>query len=224
MGVKAYTGEEIAQGAKSGAWAALNKKNGASFNPTGANALSAGASAPAPTSSPHAHEVSLQSVLPSQRMLPADLGPVKIEYPENWQVTMPKQPGQFVTVAPQAGITADGVGYGVLLNGVALPNGERISIDDVTRQLVHDMQQNNGLQPVGEAQTITVGGVQGRSVTLQSTSPFPAANGQPQKERDWLVTVPQRNGSVIFMVFVAPQSQFDRFRPTYEAMLKSVKF
>jgi predicted Zn-dependent protease len=37
MGVKAYTGQEIAQGAKSGAWAALNKKNGATFRPTSQN-------------------------------------------------------------------------------------------------------------------------------------------------------------------------------------------
>jgi len=224
LGVKAYTGEEIAQGAKSGAWSALNKKNGSTLSPTGASALSAGASVPGPTSSPHAHEVSLQSVLPSPRMLTGNLGPVRLEYPENWQVTMPKQQGQFVTIAPEAGITADGVGYGVLLNGLALPNGERISIDDVTRQLVQDMQQNNGLQPVGEAQPITVGGVQGRSVTLQSTSPFPDANGQPQVERDWLVTVPQHNGSVIFMIFVAPESAFTRFQPTYEAMLKSAQF
>jgi len=50
LGVKAYTGQEIAQGAKSGEWAALNKKNGATFNPTGANALGASASAPAPSS------------------------------------------------------------------------------------------------------------------------------------------------------------------------------
>ena len=35
--VKAYTGAEIAQGAKSGQWAAINKKNGASFKPTGMN-------------------------------------------------------------------------------------------------------------------------------------------------------------------------------------------
>ena len=69
-----------------------------------------------------------------------------------------------------------------------------------------------------------VGGVQGRSVNLQTTSPFPAANGQPEKERDWLVTVPMRDGSVIFMMFVAPQSEFARFQPTYEAMLKSMRF
>jgi beta-barrel assembly-enhancing protease len=34
MAVKAYTGEEIAQGAKSSQWGALNKKNGVTFNPT----------------------------------------------------------------------------------------------------------------------------------------------------------------------------------------------
>jgi len=43
MGVKAYTGEEIAKGAKSGEWAALNKKNGATFNPTGARVANASA-------------------------------------------------------------------------------------------------------------------------------------------------------------------------------------
>jgi len=217
--VKAFTSEEITRGAKSGEWSALNKKNGATFNPTGTRAVSTRASSPGP----HVPAVSLQSVLPSQRMLTADLGPVKIDYPENWQVMKPKRQGQFVTIAPQAGITANGVGYGVFLNGIALPKGERLSIDDVTRQLVQSMQQSNGLQPLGEAQPITVGPIQGRSVSLQSTSPFLAANGQPQEERDWLVTVPQPDGSVIFMVFVAPQSDFDRFRPTYEAMLHSLE-
>jgi len=229
-GVKAYTGQEIAQGAKSGEWAALNKKNGATFHPSGATAqpgsataLNSIASAPAASSLPSARTVALERVLPAQHMLSADLGPMKIEYPENWQVVMPKQPGQFVTIAPQAGVTTNGVGYGVVLNGIAGRNGERMNIDDVTRQLVADMRQD-GVQPLTDAQPITVGGVQGRSVSLQSTSPLPAANGRPQKERDWLITVPQTDGSIIFMVFVAPQQDFDRFEPTYEAMLKSVRF
>jgi hypothetical protein len=224
MGVKAYTGEEIAQGAKSGQWAALNKKSGATFNPTGSNALNTSASAPAPGSTPNASAVSLESVLPSQRMRTADLGPMKIEYPENWQVMMPKKQGQSVTIAPRDGITTHGVGYGLVLNGVAPPKGDRMSIDDITRELVKDMEQNETLQPTGDAQPITVAGIEGRSVALHSVSPFASANGQPQRERDWLITVPQRDGSVIFMVFVAPHSEFDRFQPTYETMLKSVQF
>jgi len=224
IGVRAYTGEEIAQGAKSGQWASLNKKNGATFNPTGANALSASMSPTTPSASPKATPVSLQSVLPSQRMRLVDLGPLKIAYPENWQVSMPRKRGESVTIAPQAGIAADGIGYGVVLNGVAPPKGEHAGIDDITRQLVQEMEQNEAMKPEGDPQPVTVGGMQGRSITLHSISPFPAANGQQQRERDWLVTVSQGDGSVIFMVFVAPHSEFDQFKPTYEAMLKSLQF
>ena len=55
-----------------------------------------------------------------------------------------------------------------------------------------------------------------RSVAPQPASPFPDADGQPQKERDWLVTVPTPDGAVIGFVVVAPQAQFDRFSPTFE--------
>jgi hypothetical protein len=40
----------------------------------------------------------------------------------------------------------------------------------------------------------SVAGAQGRSVGMQATSPFPDAKGRPQKERDWLVTVPRPQG------------------------------
>ena len=224
MGVKAYSAQEIAQGAKSGQWAALNQKNGATFNSGGAAVRPAGASASPRSDSPHVSAVSLQSVLPARRMVAADLGPITIDRPDNWQVSMPQQQGQFATIAPQSGISGDGVGYGVLLNGVAPANGGRMSIDDVTGQIVQNMERHNGLHPLGKAQAITVSGVQGRSVVLQSTSPFPDADGQPQKERDWLVTVPQRDGSIILMIFVAPEPDFAEFQSTYEAMLRSAQF
>ena len=231
LGVKSYSAQEIAQGAKSGQWSALNKKNGATFsatgNPAGNAAASAvntnaasGSSGPAPSST---KEVPLQSVLPSERLTNADLGPLKIGYPDNWKVAMPKKQGQFVTIAPQAGVASNGVGYGVLLNGVAPPNGQSLNIDTLTRQLIQELQQNSGLQPVGDPQPIAVGGAQGRSAMLQSTSPFLAANGQAQKERDWLVTVPRSDGYVILMIFIAPESQFAKFQPTYQAMLKSLQ-
>jgi len=223
-GVRAYTGQEIAQGAKAGQWAALNKKNGATFRPTGGSAASSTPSTAAANFSGNTRAVSLQSVLPSQRMVSANLGPLKIRRPENWQVKLPEQKGQFATIAPPAGVTSDGVGYGVLLNAVAPSSGGRMSIDDVTTQIIQHLKQSGGLEPLSKAQPITVGGVQGRSVMMHSSSPLPSANGQPQKERDWLVTVPHRDGAVIFMVFVTPQAEFARFQPTYEAMLKSVQF
>jgi hypothetical protein len=154
----------------------------------------------------------------------ADLGPVKIHHPENWKVTMPQKQGEFVTIAPQAGITDNGVGYGVCLNGIMPRQSGARNIDEVTSQLVQQMQQNNGLEPEGHVQSIMVGGVEGRSLMLQSRSPFPTADGQQQMEQDWLVTLPRNDGSVIFLVLIAPALDFDRFQPTYQAMLKSLQF
>jgi predicted Zn-dependent protease len=218
-GVKAYTGEEIAAGAKAGQWAAQNQRNGASFNSAG---HSSGSSALSPGAQVHAASPSLQNLLPSQQMVATDLGPIKIARPQNWSVTMPQKEGEYVTIAPKAGMTANGVGYGVLING-AKTNGQGASIDELTSQLVQQLQSSNGAKPVSKAQRIGVAGVEGRSVVMESISPFPSAKGE-QTERDWLVAVPQSNDVVLFFVFVAPQAEFNRFQPTYEAMVKSVKF
>lgn len=221
-GEKLYTGEEIAAGAKSGKWASLNQKNGAVFKGAPAASGNPGAT---PVSSTSGGPVSLQDVMPSGSFQEANLGPMSISRPENWDVITPQQQGGSVTIAPRAGLVSNGVGYGVVINGVKPQDGSNTNIDDITRQLVQSMQTGgNDLQASGSPQKITVAGVSGRSVKLQSTSPFPNSKGQSQKERDWLVTVPQQDGSVLYMVFVAPESEFDRLKPTFQTMLRSVKF
>jgi Zn-dependent protease with chaperone function len=217
---KTYTAEEIQAGAKSGQWAALNQRNGAGLGSAGASSFPTRASA-ASTMSPSA--VPLRNVLPDGRTVTANLGPMKIAHPENWPVTLPEQRGQFVTIAPKEGITNSGVGYGVLLNGAGAP-ATRMSIDDMTAALIEQIGQSNEMEQVSTLEPITVGGKEGRSTFLRSPSPFPNANGEPQPERDWVVTVPQADGSLIFMIFVAPEADFPQLKPTYEAMLKSVQF
>ena len=215
--LKTYSQQEIQAGAKSGQWATLNKQAGAGLYSPGENTFPTRASGP-----PAA--VSLENIQPSQKMKTDDLGPLKISHPENWPVTLPEQKGQFVTIAHQAGVTNRGVGYGVLLNGAAGPEGQRVSIDDMTVQLIKQIQQSNELEQLGNPQPLTVGGLEGRSTFLRSPSPFPDSKGQTQPERDWLVTVPMRDGSLIFMIFVAPEVDFARLEPTYQAMVKSVQF
>jgi hypothetical protein len=168
--------------------------------------------------------VSLRTVLPNDRMVNANLGPMKITHPENWPVTLPEQKGQFVTIAPAEGVTGTGVGYGVMLNGASGPQGQTVSADDMTAALIQKIQESNEMEQLGKPEPITVGGKEGRSTFLRSASPFPDANGGAQPERDWLVTVPQGDGSMIFMIFIAPQSDFSALQPTYEAMVKSIQF
>jgi len=218
-GVKAYTAEEIAQGAKNGQWGSQNQRNGAVINSPGAAGTS-----PMATENKAGMSVGLKDVMPSSRLVTSNLGPMKIVRPENWDVISPQQQGQSLTIAPRAGIVTNGFGYGVAINGIS-SSGRNGSIDDVTAEIVSSLQGGGSdLRTIGNATQITVAGVRGRSVMMQSTSPFVDAKGRPQKERDWLVTIPRQDGSIYYLVFVAPESEFGRFQPTFEKMLKSVQF
>ena len=219
LGVKAYTAQEIQAGAKNGQWAALNQRNGAGQPSAGESAF------PTRTQADEAPvAVSLQRIMPSPQMVSAKLGPMSIDRPANWTVSLPEQRGQFVTIAHELALTPHGVGYGVLLNGVAGPKGQRMSIDEMTVALIRQIQQKNELQVLSDPEAITVGGVEGRSTFLSSPSPLPDGNGGSQVERDWLVTIPRPDGSLIFMIFVAPETDFERFQQTYAAMVQSVQF
>jgi beta-barrel assembly-enhancing protease len=221
--LRLYTAQEIADGAKSGRWAELNRKNGAVFKaPPGVQVQSTGS--PVPETSGPARPVSSREVMPSSRMVSENLGPLTIARPENWEIFAPQQQGQSLTIAPRAGLASGGVGYGVVINGAQSRSGNA-NLDQITSEIVQGLQSGGGdLQPVGEARSINVSGTRGRSVMMESTSPFPTSNGQQQREYDWLVTVPQRDGSVLYLVFVAPQAEFQRLKPTFDNMLRSLRF
>lgn len=78
------------------------------------------------------------------------------------------------------------------------------------------------MRVAGDPKNMEVNGVQGRSVYLQGSSPL-MLNGQPLPERDWLVTLPRPDGSLMYLVFVSPERDFDQLHPTYQKMLESVQ-
>ena len=220
--LKTYTAQEIAQGAKAGQWAPMNKKNGAVFAPQ-AQGFASSSSSQAMTAGPAVSRVSIDDVMPSSNLQPVDLGVMKISRPGNWEMVPPKQRGQSLTIAPREGITSTGVGYGVVINGV-VPHDKSATIDQVTDAIVRAIEGTSGeTRAVGKASAIQVAGAQGRTVHLQSTSDFPDPNGEAQKERDQLVTIPRQNGTVIYLVFIAPESEYQQFSPTFEKMLQSIQ-
>jgi hypothetical protein len=46
---------------------------------------------------------------------------------------------------------------------------------------------------------------------------------QTLQERDWLVTTQRADGSVIYLVFIAPEKDFPKLHSTFEQMLRSFK-
>jgi beta-barrel assembly-enhancing protease len=198
--VRLYTAEEIQQMAKTG-----------QIRNTGA---------PAGAQAPPMGNVASSQVMPSGSFQTYQ-GPFTIEYPSNWQPAQDQQSGAVV-FAPQAGVSQSGIAYGAMIAPFQ-PQGAG-SLDDATQQLVASLQQQNpGLRVAGNPQSIRVNGMSGRSVDLIGQSPIAGPNGQPMQEHDWLVTLPGGGDSLIYLVFIAPEKDFSRLRPTFEQMLKTFR-
>lgn len=150
----------------------------------------------------------------------------QISYPENWQVT--GGANSAITIAPQNGASKNAIVYGVTIS-----NYESIKSADfetATHDLIDSLRKSNpGMREVGNAEDIRVNGVEGKSLDLIGRSPEPDQNGQTTPERDWLVAIKRnandsaKGGSLLYLVFVAPEKDFDDLRPVFEQMLKSLK-
>ncbi|MBZ5661609.1 MAG: M48 family metalloprotease [Acidobacteriia bacterium] len=222
LNVHAYTAQEIADGAKSGQWVAENQKNGAVFSGAAGSvpATTATPSQPAVVSVPAAP---ITDVQPSSIFQLTDLNILKIVRPENWEVMQGQQQGS-VTIAPRPGVSGNAVAYGVVIQAMQGP-GTNMSVQQITAAIVKNLESGDSkMKQSGEIQSISVNGAAAGSVELETLSMMPDAAGKAQGERDWLVAVPRRDGSVIMIVFVATQRYFDQMRPTFEKMLGSAQF
>ncbi len=143
----------------------------------------------------------------------------EIGYPSNWKAY--GDPSSSVTIAPEDGVTQNAVAYGVMIDEFQ-PESD-MSLDAATHQLIANLRQSNpGLRTVGNDEGIRVNGVLGRSQEMIGTSPIKQGN-QAAQERDWLVTTQRADGNVIYLVFIAPDTDFSKLRPTFEQMLRSFK-
>jgi beta-barrel assembly-enhancing protease len=160
---------------------------------------------------------------PSSTMTSLQVAKLTLQYPDNWKKY---GKGNNATVAPDGGIVDSGKGQAELAYGLSasvvrvegkLPAGAD-PLQAGTQKLIQSMQlENEGLGIVRESREVTLNGERGLSTYLNNDSPV---GGQ---ETDWLITVMRPEGLVYF-VAVAPQQEFTRFQPTFEAILNSVQF
>jgi Zn-dependent protease with chaperone function len=203
-GMHPYTAKQV----QSGAW----KRDGGAAAPPGGGAQGEGG-APAAASGP------LSRLTPEQWR---PQGPWQtfqgdgftISYPGNWRTA---SSGSSALIAPPGGANEQGaVGYGMLSGRFQPPKPGDIAA--VTDQLLAQLQQQNPQLRPGAGAEVAVNGVRGRSVDATNTG---GAGGGA--ERDWLVALPEAAGTVRYLIFVAPQADFEALRPTYEQMLRTLK-
>lgn len=193
MGMHAYSAKEIS----SGAW-----------RKSGANTVSSAASGAI-------------DFKPNGSWTLLDGSGFSVQYPANWQAV--EKAGAGATIAPQNGVAATAndsntVIYGVIIDDFQPQQGADLGA--ATQQLIASIQQGNtGLKVTTGIDQIRVNQRDARSVEFLNQGE--SAGGAT--ERDWLVTVARDDGSLSYLVFVAPQTDFETLRPTFEQMLRTFK-
>jgi hypothetical protein len=161
------------------------------------------------------------SIAPSGSIKAFTHNDYKISYPDNWEIFGDQT--SSVTIAPRSGVSENAIAYGVMINSYQ-PENSGTSLDQATHDLLSSLRQSNpDLRTIGNDESIRVNGMTGRSVDLIGTSPVQDQPGRATKERDWLVTFRRNDGSLLYLVFIAPDKDFGSLRPTFEQMLKSLQ-
>jgi Zn-dependent protease with chaperone function len=218
--LKAYTAQEIANGAKAGTWEQQNRKNNVipANVPTSSNQGSGAGAGSGSGTGEDATDVSFKQVKPSGTFAQHEGQGYSVSYPDNWKVNGDQN---TTIIAPPSGASETGIAYGVVLG--SKPDSGGASLDDATQQLAQGLLQDNpGMKISGEPRNVDVNGIQGRSLELLGNSPL-QLNGKPLQERDLLVAVPRAQGGLVYLVFISPDRDYNQLHPTYQKMLDSLQ-
>ena len=197
-GMHPYTAKQIASGAWKG-------QTGNAAGPSGQHPAAAPSVLPRLASSQWAPEGDWQTLQGDG---------FTIQYPGNWKGA---NSGASSLIAPPGGVNAENaVGYGMLSARFQPPKLGDIPME--ADQLLAELKkQNPDLQP-GPGSDVSVNGVRGRSV--EATNTGGAGGGM---ERDWIVALPEQNGTLRYVIFVAPDADFAVLRPIFEKMLRTLR-
>ena len=148
----------------------------------------------------------------------------RVSYPADWQAYGGPESAS-VTLAPEQGIVpaSDGgqaVGYGAVLSYYVPDNGARApDLRRDTADLIARLRSlNPGMRPGGSGvRQVSVGGAGGLLTVLEGPSPYGG------RETNALLTVARPEG-LFYMVFVAPERDFNRLSGVFEQMIRSISF
>ncbi len=157
---------------------------------------------------------------PSSRYQTFDGGNLfRIAVPSNWRELQGNN-SNSVTFAPEGGY-GDYRGQNVFTHGlqVGLESSNARNLRTATNELIQGLAQSNPqLQQSGSFSNVTIGGRNGLATVLTNVSD---ATGQP--ERIALYTTQMSDGSLFFVVGVAPAREFTTYRQIFNRSVQSLQ-
>jgi beta-barrel assembly-enhancing protease len=147
-----------------------------------------------------------------------DHGAFRVSYPAGWVLKGDRNTS--LTIYPEGGASTESVAYGTILSGFTPRRGGN-DLSEGTRQLVASMQETDpSLRQASNPVNISVNRQSARSLEMVGESAV-RENGKRLQERIRLVTLQGKGGVVLYMVFVAPNLDFDALRPVFDRIMRS---
>lgn len=143
-----------------------------------------------------------------------------IDYPDNWQVGSNSPEG--VSIYPDRGSSKGTLAYGTMISGFQ-PKTKSNQLDDALRELTTDIQMANpDMKLANSPQAFTLNGRTARRLDWLGTSAV-KEKGNNLSERVRLVAFQGKSRVILYIVFVAPDPDFQALWPTFERMLNSIR-
>jgi hypothetical protein len=145
------------------------------------------------------------------------LGVVRLSVPDNWR-EMTEQ--QSVWYAPTGGYGSTN-GQAVFTHGINIGMAQTNSrnLQQATNDFLNTLQQGSGnLRARSGYQRTYVGNRNGLSISLSNTN---EATGQPEVVN--VVTTQLRNGELLYIISVAPESDYNTYQSTFQNVLRSLQ-
>ena len=144
-----------------------------------------------------------------------------ISYPANWRVKGDSD--STVTIYPEGGVGENSIAYGALVGGFQPKASASKELDAAMRELMADIEQTNpDLRLYNSPRVFELGSLSARKLDWAGKSPV-QKQGEPLKERVRLIALPGKSGVVLYLVFVAPDPDFNGLWPTFERILNSLQ-
>jgi predicted Zn-dependent protease len=143
-----------------------------------------------------------------------------VNHPADWEIKGDTS-SQVVTITPPGGMDQNGnIACGLLIgNQNAQSNAG--SLADQMRALEQSiMQEDPNMRQVVPDDDVIVNKTNGRTAEFLTKSPL-SSSSQTVQERDWIVALQRPDGGLTYIVFVAPDAQFETLRPVFENILRS---
>jgi peptidase M48-like protein len=143
---------------------------------------------------------------------------LRVSVPTNWQ---PQDTGSGVTYAPDGGYQADGRGQTTFTHGIEIgvAQGGTGNLQRDTQQLLQNFARSNPqLQRAGNTRRVNMGDREGLATPLANVSDVTG-----QREYVNLSTAQLRDGTILYMIGVAPQSEAAAYERTFQRVRETLE-